>query len=52
MEPTGKSRGVCESIEVGLLSSQGPVVTEMGKKSKREGVYVYLQLIHFATHRK
>ena len=52
MEPTGKSKGVCESTERGLLSSQCPVVTKMGKKSKREGMYVYVQLIHFATRRQ
>ena len=28
------------------------VVTLMGRKSKEEGLYVYLELIHFAVHQK
>ena len=24
----------------------------MGRKSKKEGIYVYIELIHFAVHQK
>ena len=29
--------------------SQGSVLTSMGRKSRREGICVYVQLIHFAA---
>ena len=33
-------------------STQCPVVTQMGRKSKEEGIYVYVWLIHFAVQQK
>ena len=35
-----------------LRSSSCSVVTQMGRKSKKEGMYVYIQLIHFAVQEK
>ena len=34
------------------ISSQGSVVTSMGRKSKKEGINVHIQLIYFAIRQK
>ena len=33
-------------------STQCSMMTEMGKKSKKERMYVYIQMIHFAVQEK
>ena len=33
-------------------STRESVVTQMGRKSEKEGMYVHLWLIHFATEQK
>ena len=33
-------------------STQSSVMTSMGKESKKEWIYVYIKLIHFAVHLK
>ena len=46
-----------QKINENLLTSTGNspqcfVVTYMGRKSKQEGIYVYVELIHFAEQQK
>ena len=40
---------ICIKLDSTGNSTQCSVVIEMGRKSQKEGMYVYVQLIHFVV---